>query len=186
MKHTLCRVVALTIVLALPFVSCSSPPTEQIQAAQKAMQQAQEQHAQEFAPADWKNAQQAWDDAQSLITRQKYADAAQLLMRAKSRFDKARDIARAKREDLRRDIEGKRKTIDTRYENLKSALSAQKLPPAAKKKLNESCQGIDQGADKLKLEFDQGDYTQALNTAMITMRQVYEAEKEMEKAGKAH
>jgi len=183
MKHDR---VALMLVLSLPFVSCSSPPTEQIQAAQKSMQQAQEQHAQEFAPADWKNAQQAWDDAQALITKQKYADAGQLLIRAKSRFDKARDIARAKREDLRRDIEGKRKTIDTRYDNLKSSLAAQKLPPAAKKKINDSCQDIDKGIDKLKLEFEQGDYTQALNTAMTTMRQVYEAEKEFEASSKTH
>ncbi len=182
MKHPFLFTVAL-LAIALIFPGCSSPPTEQVQAAQKAMQQAKEQHADEFAAADWKNAQQAWNDAQSLISKQKYADAGTLLMRAKSRFDKARDIARAKREELRRDIEGKRKTIDARYDSLKSTLAAGKISPAAKKKINESCQDIDKNIDKLKLLFEQEDYTQALNTAMVTMRQVYEAEKEVEKAG---
>ena len=186
MKHTPLTLVPLTFALSISFLACSSPPTEQLEAARKAMQQAKEQHADEFASSDWKNAQQAWDEAQSLIAKQKYTDAGELLIRAKSRFDKARDIARAKREELRKDIEGKRKTIDIRYEGLKSALAAEKFPPAAKKKLNESCQEIDKGIAKLKLEFDQGDYTLAMNTAMFTMRQVYEVEKEVEKSGKKH
>jgi hypothetical protein len=96
----------------------------------------------------------------------------------------ARDIARAKREDLRRDIEGKRKTIDTRYGSLRSVIANEKLSPSARKSLNESCQTMEKGIDKLKAEIDQGDYTIAINTAMATMRKVYETQNEIEKANK--
>ncbi len=182
MKHPRLLAIALLVLSSLLYHGCSSPPTEQIQAAEKSMQQAREFHAEEFAPSDWKNAQQAWNDAQGLIAKQKYGDATPLLIRAKSRFDKARDIARAKREDLRREIEGKRKTIDTRYGSLRSTMAGENLSAATRKSLIESCKEIDIGIDKLKTALDQGDYTVANNTAMTTLRQVYEAEKEVEKA----
>jgi hypothetical protein len=184
MKYTHLVLISLCLPLFVAFAGCSSKPTEQLALAQKAMDQAKEQYAQEFAQADWKSAQQAWEDAQSLITKEQYAEAGTLLLRAKSRFEKARDIAASRREDLRREIDGIQKTIDTRYGRLKAGLSAAKLPAAVKKRLDESCLNIDTAVQKLKTELEQGDYTQAKDTAQTTMRQVYEAEKEVEKAGR--
>ena len=184
MKYSYLVLISLSVPLFVAFAGCSSKPTEQLELAQKAMDQAKEQHAEEFAQADWKNAHQAWEDAQSLIAQQKYAESGSLLLRAKSRFEKARDIAKSKREDLRREIDGLQKTIDTRYGSLKSGLSAAKLSPAVKKSLDESCGSIDKAIQKLRTEVEQGEYTQAKYTAQTTMRQVYEAEKEIEKAGK--
>jgi hypothetical protein len=176
--------ILLVLILSICSVGCASKPTEQLQLAQKAMEQAKEQHAEEFAAADWKTAQQAWEDAQSLIAKQSYGEAASLLLRAKSRFEKARDIAKAKRDDLRREVENNRKTINVRYEGLKSSMAAAKFPPAARKSLGESCGEIDKAIQKLQKEFDQGEYSQARYTAQTTLRQVYEAEKELEKSGK--
>ncbi len=184
MRYARLVLFSLSLSLTLALAGCSSKPTEQLELAQKAMDQAKEQHAEEFAPADWKNAQQAWEDAQSLIAKQKYADAGSLLLRAKSRFEKARDIAKSKRDDLRREIDGMQKTIDTRYGSLKTGLSAAKLPPSVKKSLDESCGNIDRAIQKLHTELEQGEYSQAKYTAQTTMRQVYEAEKEVERAGK--
>lgn len=184
MKYSYLVLISLSLLLFVTFSGCSSKPVEQIELAQKAMDEAKEQHAEEFAQADWKNAQQAWEDAQTLIAKQKYADAGTLLLRAKSRFEKARDIARSKREDLRREIDGMQKTIETRYGSLKTAMAAAKLPPTIKKSLDESCGSIDKAIEKLRTELGQGEYSQAKYTAQTTMRQVYEAEKEIEKAGK--
>jgi hypothetical protein len=184
MQRTHLVLIPLFVVLSLISVGCTSKPDEQLQLAQKAMEQAKEQHAEEFAQTDWKTAQQAWEDAQSLIAKQQYAEAGSLLLRARSRFEKARDIAKSKREDLRREIENNRKTIDARYGSLKSAISAAKLPSGAKRSLDESCGDIDKEIEKLKAEFDQGEFTQAKYTTQTTLRRVYEAEKEFEKSGK--
>jgi DNA repair exonuclease SbcCD ATPase subunit len=156
-----------------------------MQLAQKAMDQAKEQRAEEFAPADWKTALQAWEDAHTLMSKQKYGEAGPLLLRAKSRFEKARDIARAKREDLRREIEGMQKTLDTRYASLKAGVESSKMSAAARKSLNETCKDIGQEIEKAKTQFDQGDYTQARSMVMTVMRRVYEAEKALEKSGTA-
>ena len=183
MQHTHLVLITSLLPLSLILASCSSEPVEQLQLAQKAMEQAKVERAEEFAPTDWKTAQQAWQDAHSLMSKQKYSEAGPLLLRAKSRFEKARDIARAKREDLRREIDGMQKTLDTRYASLKAGIESSKISSSARKSLNETCRGIDQEIEKTKAQFDQGEYSQARSMVLTVMRRVYEAEKVLEKSG---
>ncbi len=63
--------------------ACSSRPDEQIKVAEKAMEQAKEQRAEEFAQSDWANAQQVWEQAQSQLKNQRYGEAGTLLLRSK-------------------------------------------------------------------------------------------------------
>ncbi len=183
MKHTHPVLITLSLPLCLMLAGCSSEPVEQLQLAQKAMEQAKEQRAEEFAPADWKTALQAWEDAHTLMSKQKYSEAGPLLLRAKSRFEKARDIAKAKREDLSREIEGMRKTLDTRYAGLKAAIESSKMSSSARKSLNETCKDIDLEIEKAKAQIAQGEFTQARSMVVTVMRRVYEAEKLLEKSG---
>ncbi len=176
------RRIALPMILLLiiTFLSCASKPEEQIQLAQKAMDQAKEQYAQEFAPTDWKNAVQAWEDAQGLIARESYGEARPLLLRAKSRFEKARDIAKGRRDELFKEIQGIQKAIDIRYRGVKTTLETAKLSTKAKKSLEDACKDIDSAIEKLNAEVASGDYTPAKFTAQRTLRAVYEAEKELQ------
>ncbi len=183
MKHKRLVLIAQFFLLSWMLAGCSSEPVEQLQLAQKAMDQAKEQHAEEFAPTDWKTALQAWEDAHALMSKQKYGEAGPLLLRAKSRFDKARDIARAKREDLRREIEGMQKTLDSRYASLKAGVESSKMSSAARKSMNETCREIGQEIEKTRAQFDQGDYAQTRSMVTTVMRRVYEAEKALEKSG---
>jgi len=175
------RRIALPMILLLiiTFLSCASKPEEQ-QLAQKAMDQAKEQYAQEFAPTDWKNAVQAWEDAQGLIARESYGEARPLLLRAKSRFEKARDIAKGRRDELFKEIQGIQKAIDIRYRGVKTTLETAKLSTKAKKSLEDACKDIDSAIEKLNAEVASGDYTPAKFTAQRTLRAVYEAEKELQ------
>jgi hypothetical protein len=163
-------------------IACSSKPDEQMNLAQKAMDQAKEQHAAEFAQNEWRSAEQAWEQAKQLNAKQQYSEAGSLFVTAKSRFEKARNVAKSKRDAVLRDVQIMQKTIDLRYKGLKSSLTAAegKLPAAVKKSLDESCRDIDKAVDKLKGDIEQGDYTAARTTAQTTIRMVYDAEKELE------
>src|SRR5262249_46354701 len=81
-----------------------------------------------------------------------------------------------------REVQIMQKTIDLRYNSLKSSMTAAegKLPPPVKKSLDDSCKDIDKALDKLKADVEQGDYTAAKTTAQTTIRMVYDAEKELE------
>src|SRR5437867_2584104 len=183
MKHA--RMPSTLLGFSLFFLgACSSKPDEQMSLAQKAMEQAKEQHAAEFASSEWKSAEQAWDQAKQLYAKERYGEAGSALLTAKSRFEKARTVAKSKRDAVLRDVENMRKTIDLRYQSLKSNLSAAapRLPSDRKKSLEEAGKEIDKSIDKLKGDLEQGDYTAARTTAQVTMRQVYDAEKELEQA----
>jgi Domain of unknown function (DUF4398) len=163
--------------LTLAVYGCSSRPDEQLALAQKAMDQAKEQRAAELAPSEWRNAEDAWQKAQALISSQSYGEAQTLLIRAKSRFERARDIAKSKRDDLRKEVQGMENTIDLRYKSLKDNIIRAKLTPPRKQSLTDSCADIDKNIDKIKAEMEQGEYPRARETAQATLRQVFEAEK---------
>jgi uncharacterized protein DUF4398 len=182
MKHAR-RTCALALCLVF-FGACSSKPVEQLNLAQKAMDQAKEQHAAEFAQNEWRAAEQAWEQAKQLYAKEQYGEAGSLFVTAKSRFEKARNVAKSKRDAVLREVQNMQKTIDLRYKGLKSNMTAAegKLSGAVKKSLEESCKDIDKAVDKLKGDIEQGDYTAAKTTAQTTIRMVYDAEKELEQA----
>lgn len=172
----------LAFSLALLAAGCSSPPDEQMNLAQKAMDQAKEQHAAEFAPTEWRNAESAWQQAKSLYDKQSYGEAGTLFVTAKSRFEKARNVAKSERDAVLRDVQGLEKTIDLRYKALKTGIdnSRASLSAARQKSLDESCKNLDTAVGRLKAEIEQGEYTAAKTTAQTTVRMVYEAEKELD------
>ena len=162
--------------------ACSSRPDEQIKVAEKAMEQAKEQRAEEFAQSDWANAQQVWEQAQSQLKNQRYGEAGTLLLRAKSRFEKARDIAKAKRDGVLKEVQGLQKAIDLRYKTLKTDVETKgaKLSPTRKKSLEDSFKDIDKGIEKVQTDTEPAEYSQARTSAQTTIRQVFEAEKQLQ------
>jgi len=162
--------------------ACSSRPDEQIKLAEKAMEQAKEQRAEEFAQSDWANAQQVWEQAQSQLKNERYGEAGTLLLRAKSRFEKARDIAKAKRDAVLKEAQELQKAVDLRYKALKTDVEGNvaKLSPARKKSLDDSFKDIDKGIEKVQADIEAGEYSQARTTAQTAIRRVFEAEKELQ------
>jgi len=185
MKRTLYMIlVTLGLLLALFMFGCAARPEEQIKLAQKAMEQAQEQQAAEFAPNEWGTAMQSWKDADNLLNNQKYGEATSMLLRAKTRFEKARDVAKGKRDVVIKETQNIQKTIEIRYKGVKDSMAKAKLSPKAKASVEDSCKEIDQAIEKANAQFSQKEYNQANYTAKTVLRQVYEVEKEIEGAGK--
>jgi hypothetical protein len=168
--------IAIGLVLLLLCVACGQP-TEQIQLAQKAMDQAKEQRAEEFAAKEWSDAMQAWNQAQAALAKNSYSESSAALLKAKTRFEKARDIAKGRREELLREVTGLQKTIDIRYNGVKTNLQTAKISAKQKKEIEDSCKEIDQAIEKLKSQINSGDLSPAKYTAQTTLRAVYDAEK---------
>ena len=177
------NLIALGIVVLLCCYGCGRP-TEQIQLTEKALDQAKEQHADEFAPKEYNDAQQAWNQAQTALSKSDYGAASQLLLKARSRAEKARDIAKGRREELLKEVTGLQKTIDIRYSSVKTSFQTAKLSAKQKKEIEESFKDIDQAIEKLKSQLKSGDLAPAKYTGQTTLRSVYDAEKAIEGGGK--
>lgn len=182
MKNSYRFFMLFVVSLATIAYACSARPTEQIARTEKAMQQAQAEHADFFAPEDWRVAEQAWKDAQAKLDQQKYGDANLLLLKAKTRFEKARDLAKGKRADGIKEITGLQKTIELRCKGLKSGIDSngRKLTAKQRRGLEDTCKSVEGKLVKIKTQLDQAQYQDAKFLAQTTLREVYEGEKELD------
>ncbi len=169
--------------LALLVLGCSARPVDQIQRAEKAMEQAKAEHAEEFAAEDWKAGDDAWRSAQAKLEQEKYGEATTLLLKAQTRFEKARGIAKGKREDAIKEIKNTQKTAELRCKALKDDLEkvGKKLPAAKRKEFEDACKTAEDKISKVTVQLDAGQYSDAKMTAGTTLREIWEAQKELEK-----
>ena len=164
------------LLLALTLSGCAGRPDEQLQLAQKAMDEAKEQRAADFAPGDWKSADEAWQEAQGFMGKEQWSQAATALTRSRSRFERARDIAKGKRDDVSREVQNLEKTVGIQYNSLKESVQKKRVSAKVKKSLDDSIQEIEKAIGKLRSEIEGGEYLQARTTAQTTVRQIFEAE----------
>jgi hypothetical protein len=170
----------IVFLAALGF-SCSSRPEQELGAAQKAMEEADRQHASELAVTEYQSAKQTWDDAQAALSGSRYGEARPLLLKAKSRFAKAGELAKAKRDRILAEAQSLQSTVNVRYESLKGLIQSSKknIPSKAGKSLDDLCLEIEQGVDKIKTEITQGEYAHAKASALNTMTKIDETEKQL-------
>ncbi len=175
---------ATGVFFALIFTGCASYPEEQLKQAQAAMDEALKYQPEVFAGSDWKDAKKTWDDAQALLSQQKYGQAGSLLVTAKSRLAKAGQIASKNREVVLREVTNAQQEIGTRHASLKSELASLRLSSAVRKSLEECCLQVEQQIAKLNSEVAQGQIDKAQATAKETLKLVYEGQVKMEAAAK--
>jgi hypothetical protein len=175
---------AFGVLFALTCTGCASYPEEQLKQAQAAMDEALKHQPETFAAGNWQDAKKAWDDAQALLSQQKYGQATPLLITAKSRFVKAGQIAKDSREAVLREVTKAQHDINIRYTGLKSDLAAARLSPPARKSLEECCHQLQQQVEKLNTEIDQGEISKAQATAKETLKLVYDGQLKMEAAAR--
>jgi hypothetical protein len=172
----------LILLLTFSMIGCSAKPTDLIDQTEKTMQQAKAEYAEQFAPEDWRAAEQAYGEAQARLEKEKWGEASTLLLKAKTRYAKARDLAKGKREAAILEIKNIQKTAELRCKTLREEIdaNAKKLTAPRKKGLEEICKEIDEKIAKVTTQLDNGQYSDAKFLAQTTMRQVWEAQKELE------
>lgn len=164
-------------ILALFVAGCSGPPTSDIERAQNAMDQAKAQNADLFATEEWSDAETSWNEAQDMIAAKQYRQSIPKLLKAQQGYQKARDIAKGRKEAEIKLIEGDQKASELRNNTLKENIAAAtRLSAARRKELEDICKSVDENVAKVTALLDQGSYSEAKTLASNTMREVYEAE----------
>jgi hypothetical protein len=144
------------LLLILACYGCASRPDEQLKLAGEAMKQAADMYADQYAPGEWKGAKELWDQAQDQLAKEQYAAAAESLLRAKTRFLKARDVAQTERESMLKQVKDIQANIGERYAAFKANAN-----PARKKELQAAFADIDKRIEIVSSLTTQGDYIQA-------------------------
>lgn len=141
------------------------------------MDQAKAEHADMFAIEEWSAADTAWKDAQTRLDTKKYTEALPKLLKAQQGFQKAREIAKGRREAAIAQIKGDQKATELRCKLLKDSLAgAKKLSADKKKELENICKEADEKVSKITTLLDQANYNDAKSMASNSLREVYEAE----------
>ncbi len=184
MKFSRLIYIFLGLSIAFFLFACSGKPVEYIQKTENAMQQAKAEHAEEFAPEDWKTGEDDWRTAQSQLDKEKWGDATTSLLKAKSHFEKARDIAKGKRAAAIQEIQNTKITAEQRCKAFKDALQAnsKKLPAAKRQEFEDACKVAEEKIAKVGTQLENGQYNDAKYLAQSTLREVWEAQKELDTA----
>lgn len=177
LQHFPAGVFALLLVVSS--LGCASRPDEALKLAQTAMEQARQEQAADFAPRDWKSAQKAWDDAQAALAKQRHSEAAALLTTCKSRFEKARTISKAKRDEVRKEVSLMQNTVNSRFSALKDGVSKSRLSGKVQKDLTQSCQDVGAAIDRFNTEVLNDQLIQARSSGPVALGKLNEVEKKL-------
>ena len=159
--------------------ACATKPVEMIDKTEKAMQEAKAEHAEFFATDDWKAAEQAYAQANTLLDQQKWSEANTALLRALTRYNKAEDLAKGKKEAFVKTVQNNQTTIDKRYGELKTKIAAAKLSAAQKKTFEEACKQIEDNIAKIPTQLNQGQFSDADTLSRMTLRKIWETEQDL-------
>jgi hypothetical protein len=171
------------LALALLLAACSGRPEPQISRTEQALQQAKEERAQEFAPQNWAPAEEAYNQAQTMLAQKKWREATTFLLKAQAGFQKARDVAKVRRASFIRDVQSTQGTAQDRCKELKEFCEANlsRIPSAKRKDLEDTFKGFDEKLAQVTSQLGQGQYHDAKLLAEATLRELWEAQEKLEK-----
>jgi hypothetical protein len=166
------------LMVAFLFYGCASKPVEMIDKTQKAMDHAKAAHADFFAPEDWKAAETASAQAQTLLEQEKWSEANTALLRAMNRYSKAEELATGKKEAFLREVQGYQTVTEKRLKELQDKVAAAKLPAAKQKEVDAECQSIAENSAKVTKQLADGQFSDAKLLAQQMMRKVWDVKEE--------
>jgi hypothetical protein len=176
LKH-IC-LVALILLIPFLFYGCASKPVEMIEKTEKAMAEAKAAHADFFAPEDWKAAETASAQAQSLLDQEKWSEANTALLKAMNRYSKSEEMAKDKKEAFLREVQGYQTVTEKRLKELKDKVAATKFPAAKQKEVEAECQAIEENGAKVAKQLADGQFSDAKLLAQQMMRKVWDVKEE--------
>ncbi len=165
--------------LVLVFSACSGRPTDSIQHTEQAKAAAAAERADLFAPDYWSTAEKTMQEANAKLDEKSWGEAANLLLKARTNYNKAKDLAQSKREELIKRVNGMLTYIEKRTKlDLIDSPAVAKLPAARKKELDAKIQEIKDSSALVGEHLKNGKYTEAELLASRTQREVYEVQQE--------
>lgn len=178
MKHAYLFLLLMVLCVAFYMSGCATRPTEMIQLTEQARMEANNEHADQFAMEDWSAAEKAWQDASAKLDAKSYTDAYNLLLKAKTKYIQAREIAKSRRTAAITQITQMQQTASLRLKALKEDPGVAKLSPARRKELDAAVKEFEDSIAKVGTELQNAQYTDALNLAQRTTRDIWEAQQQ--------
>jgi hypothetical protein len=167
-----CLVVSLSASIA--FYGCRPDPQSDIRAAQHAMEKAKGFHSEILAPAEWKEAIQAWEEAQAVQRKGEYPR--EYFRKAKALFDKTIAAAEAKGLEMQKEISDIQKTINESYLKVKATLKEGRVKPNIVKELDPVLKDVAIESSTIKDLIMHFEYTQAKEKVLETQKKMFDAE----------
>ena len=170
-RFSLLTVAAVAMFVA---VGCAKPPQEDISAAQAEMDKARQAQAENWAPTEYRAADEAMNAAQAEIKAQdekwlkNYDKAKELLAKAKEDGAKASEAAAANKEQAKKDAEAAMTAADTALQSAEAALKVAPVTKDSKADLElfkNDLATLHSTLDGAKSSFGSEDYKKALESA---------------------
>ncbi len=178
MRHTRVFVILMILPVVLSLAGCSGKPTEMIQATEQARQDAASAHAEQFATDYWSQGEKAWQDASALVEAQKWGEAQTALLKAKSSYVKARDMARQNGEIQIAGIKADQARVTKKLEELKSDSGVSKLSAARKKEFDAAVKQYEDELAKAGDLLKNAQFTEAGTQFKRTERAIWETQQD--------
>jgi hypothetical protein len=159
MKNLIWFFIGVSLFALIACYGCNSDPQMDIKAAQRAMEKAKDFRAEELAASDWKEAMQAWDEAQAVFAKGKSSRTS--FRKAKAQFDKATTVAEVNGAAMVKEIGNIQKTINERYMQIKATLAKGKVKPKIQKELKPMLLEVAVDSSEVKDLIMHGDYPKA-------------------------
>jgi len=181
-SHRILAAIGLLLIPMLASYGCNAkPPEEEPKLAHQAMDQAKTVQADKLAVVDWGQAMQSLADADKSVKINRYGDAKMFYLRAKSRFEKAYTVAKARYDSLMREADDNRTAIAQHYARVKADLASNKVPAKVKKEMEGTCAEFDKSIAEIDGYRSNGDAIKAKLNSQEILRKVYDTEKSLEK-----
>jgi hypothetical protein len=175
MKSLIRFLLGFGILASIAFCGCQANPQQEIKVAQRAMEEAKDFHSEELAATEWKEAMQAWEEAQAALKKGDHPK--DYFQKARSLFVKTIAAAQTRGAAMDKEINEVQKTINESYLRVKAALNKGPAKPKIQKELKPLLDEVAIDSSSVKDLIMHSDYTQAIAKVYDTKKKMLNIEK---------
>jgi|WetSurMetagenome_2_1015567.scaffolds.fasta_scaffold137632_3 hypothetical protein len=175
MKNRICVFLGLGLFALVAFYGCRPDPKPDIRGAQHAKEKAEGYHSDVMAAPEWKEALQAWEEAQAALQKGEYPRPQ--FRKAKALFDKTIAAAQANGRVMEKEIQSIQNEIDEKYMKVNPIYKRGGLKPKIQKELKPLLDQVAINSGAIKDLIVHFNYLQAKEKVLETQKIMLEAEK---------
>jgi tetratricopeptide (TPR) repeat protein len=176
-KLSVFPILLLSVFAGIMFAGCASKPTDELEMARKAMDEALSKQASEYAPNDWDRAQMNWQEANALIQMKRYDEARNLLIQAVGNYNKARDESNRRLESLQIEINSMLPVLEKEITGFQRVGENAKTSARIRRRIEAALPIIDEKTAAMNVALERKDYLLARRYGQETLRYINDFKK---------
>jgi tetratricopeptide (TPR) repeat protein len=176
-KLSVFPILLLSVFAGIMFAGCASKPTDELEMARRAMDEALSKQAPEYAPNDWDRAQMNWQEANALIQMKRYDEARNLLIQAVGNYNKARDESNRRLESLQIEINSMLPILEKEIAGFQRVGENAKTSARMRRRIEAALPIIDEKTAAMNVALERKDYLLARRYGQETLRYINDFKK---------